>query len=71
MTAFHKPSLLQASRTSISADVRHAHERKEETHEVSGGCPNCGKSEKEIQKKIDGVEEQKITKKNILSGQRG
>lgn len=66
VTAFHKPSFLQASRTSISAGVKYTYQRKEEIYEVCGGCPNCGKSEKEIQNKIDGVEEKKITKEEHM-----
>ena len=66
VTAFHKPSYRQASRTSISAGVKYTYQRKQETYEVCGGCPNCGKSEKEIQDKIDGVEEKNITKEEHM-----
>jgi hypothetical protein len=66
VTAFHKPGYRQASRTSISAGVKYTYQRKEETYEVSGGCPSCGKSEKEIQKKVNGVEQKKITKEEHM-----
>lgn len=66
MTAFRKPGFFQARRTNISAGVKYTYQRKEETYEVCGSCRNCGKSEKEIQSKIDAIEKRKITKEEHL-----
>lgn len=39
---------------------------QEKTMVQTNKCPNCGKSDKEIQKKTDGTEEKNITKEEHL-----
>ena len=65
ISAFHKPSFAQASRTSISAGVKYTYHRKDEVYEIAGDCPKCGAKEKDIYKKVNGLDEdRKVTKED-------
>ena len=57
VSAWHVPSHLEPKVTHISGGSKTTYHRVPETYEICGSCPNCGKSEKEMQKKFDGEEE--------------
>ncbi len=53
MKAHHKPSYLEHSTSRIAAGSKTKYYRVPDSYDVMGGCPNCGKSEKEIQQAFD------------------
>jgi len=65
VTAFHKPSFLQAKVSRISAGAKTTYSRVDEKYFIQGDCPNCGAKQKDIQKWYDGKgEKKKITKED-------
>ncbi len=54
---FHKEGYLQPRVSRISAGAKTTYHRVPDTYEVLENCPNCGKTKKEIQKKLEGEEE--------------
>lgn len=61
---FHKEGYRQASTSRISGKSATTFTTVPDTYEVLEDCPNCGKTRKQIQKKLDGEEE--IDHKKVL-----
>lgn len=59
VSAFHRPSFLQAARTSVSAGVKYTYKRKDEVYEIAGDCPKCGAKEKDIYNRVNFKDEKK------------
>ncbi len=63
ISAFYIPSVLQAatSRSAAKGSVTKFYRTKEK-YEITSGCSNCGKSLKEVKKKMEGSEKEKEDK---------
>jgi len=61
VTAFHKPSYLQAHTSRISAGAKTTYSRVPDKYLIQSDCPHCGAKQKDIQDWFDGKYKKKLS----------